>query len=229
MSNLTIQGIVDLVREAIREVSDDTVYSDKYIYRLILGARAELLNQMKDQNKGLSPWLYQRFCLKLCQSSFIECSCQQFDFACNVYRSVNPLPQPIGHDDLVLNISELWGNHINRITERQFRTISNRKYKVPFYYYIGDYNGSKYLFILGNDSPPPKYIKAEGIFEDPIDVANSAACEEDCPQLTGTGFPFILNKESALVKMVIEMLMVSKKLPEDLTNDAESTPAQLII
>lgn len=226
---ITIQGIVDLIRETLREVSDDSVYPDRYIYRIILQSRAELLEQMKKQNKGFSPWLYQRFCLKLCPSSFIECGCAPFGFECTVYRSVNPLPQAIGDNNLVLNISELWGDHINRIAERQFRTIANRKYKVPYYYYIGDYNNAKYLFILGNQTPPPKYIKAEGIFSDPSEVLTFACTDGECPSLSGTGFPFILHKESALIKMVVDTILRSKQLPEDLTNDAKSTPDQLII
>lgn len=228
MSNLTIQGVVDLVRETLREVSDDTNYTDKYIYRLILQARSVLLNQMKDQNKGFSPWLYQRFCLKLCPSSFIECGCSPYNFACNVYRSVTPLPKPIGDETLVLNISELFGDKINQITENQFRTLHNRKYKVPYYYYIGNFDNDHYLFILGNSTVPPKFIKAEGIFEDPTQV-NQFACTEECPPLTGTGFPFQLDKESAMIKMVVELIMVSKKLPEDLINDAKSTPDPSII
>jgi hypothetical protein len=229
MASLPIKGIVDLVRESIREISDDTLYSDKYIYRLILEARAELLDQIKSQNKELSPWLYQRFCLKLCPSSFIECGCSPFSFACNVYRSTNPLPQPLGGDSIVLNISELWGDNINKLTERQFRTIANRKYKPKYYYYIGDYDNNKYLFILGNSTVPPKYIKAEGIFEDPAEVLEFACQDTGCPSLTDTGFPFLLHKESALIKMVIELMMNIKKIPEDLTNDAKTTPDPLIL
>jgi hypothetical protein len=229
MSNLTIRGVVDLVRECLREVSDDSVYSDKFIYRILLEARAELLNQMYEKNNSFSPWLYQRFCLKLCPSSFIECGCAPFDFACNVYRSTEPLPQPIGGDTLVLNISELWGDKINRLTENQFRTLSTRKYKVPYYYYIGHYNNDHYLFILGNSTAPPKYIKAEGVFEDPSEVLRFACTDEECPSLYGTGFPFQLSKESTLIKMAIEMILVSKKLPEDLSNNSQSTTNETII
>lgn len=230
MANLSIKGIVDLAREALREISDDSVYSDKYLWRIILEARAELLDQIKKQNKGFSPWLYQRFCIKLCPSTFIECGCAPFGFECTVYRSVKPLPQPIGNDDLILNISELFGDHINRITERQLRTLKNRKYKPPYYYYIGDVQGEKYLFILSESvNIPPKYIKAEGIFEDPSDVLEYACADDECPSLSGTGFPFTLSKESALIKMVMESVLNSKKLPEDLTNDAKSIPDQQII
>ena len=230
MANLSIQCIVDLAREALREISDDSNYPDKYLWRIILDARAKLLDQMKKQNKGFSPWLYQRFCLKLCPSSFIECGCTPFGFECTVFRSVNPVPQPIGNDNIILNISELWGDHINRLTERQFRTLKDRKYKPPYYYYIGDYNGQKYLFIFAeNKVNPPKYIKAEGIFEDPSDVLAFACDDGECPTLSGTGFPFTLSKESALIKMVVESVLVSKKLPEDLSNDAKSTPDQQII
>ena len=96
MANLSIQGIVDLAREAVREISDDSNYPDKYLFRIILEARAQLLDQMKKQNKELSPWLYQRFCLKLCPSTFIECGCAPFGCGlCGVVGCVG-LCAPLG-------------------------------------------------------------------------------------------------------------------------------------
>ena len=231
MANLTIQGVVDLIREAIRETSDDSVFSDKYIYRIALESRAELMQQMLSNNKSFSPWFYQRFCLKTCPSSFIECGCETFDFACNVYRSTTPLPQPMWDEStLILNVSELWGDHINRITERQFRLLKDRKYKPKFYYYIGDYQSDKYLFLLSEQvSIPPKYIKVEGVFEDPLEALDFACQEDDCPSISGTGFPFTLSKEGALIQMAKQRIISTKKLPEDLSNNTNSTPNQAII
>ena len=226
----TIKQAIDLVREMIREVSDDSVFSDSYIYRILLQNRSELLNQIKNQNKKFSPWLYQRFCMKLCPSTFIECNCIPFDFACTVYRTVNPLPEPIGNGNLMLNISELYGDHINQITERQFRTSKNRKYKPKYYYYIGDVNGEKHLFILDNNNViPSEYIKAEGIFEDPMEVFKYACKDTECFPVTASGFPFILSKEGALIKMTVDTILQSKKSPEDLSNNNKSTPEQIII
>lgn len=230
MSKLSIDSAIDLVRESIRETSDDSVYTDKYIYRILLQNRAELLEQLQKQNKTFSPWLYQRFCLKLCPSTFIECGCNPYGFACNVYRSVNPVPQPLSNDALLLNISELFGDNINRVTEREFRTLKNRKYKPKYYYYIGHFKDDQYLFILADTNiVAPKYIKAEGIFEDPTDVFKYACKDTECIQLTDSGFPFKLAKESALIKMTVEIILMSKKLPEDLSNNNKSTPEQLII
>jgi len=232
MSNLSIRGIVDLVRQEIREISDDSVFSDKYIFRLILENRAELIMQMDSNNKSFSPWLYQRFCLKLCPSDFIECGCNAFNFADKVYRSVNPVPQAIWSENgLLLNVSELWGDNINQVSEKTFRISKYRKYKNKYYYYIGDFNGEKYLFILSEDDLliPPKYIKLEGIFEDPSEALNFACNDGKCPKLSGTGFPFTLTKEGALIQKTVQRLLNSKRLPEDLSNNANSTPEQLII
>jgi len=232
MSNLSIKGIVDLVRKEIREISDDSVFSDKYIFRLILQSRSELISQMDSNNKSFTPWLYQRFCLKLCPSNFIECGCNSFDFGDVVYRSVNPVPQSIWSENgLIMNVSELWGDNINQVSERTFRYAKYRKNKNKYYYYIGDFNNDKYLFIMSEDNLliPPKYIKIEGIFEDPSKVLDFACNDGECPKLSGTGFPFTLTKEAALVQKTIQRLLTSKRLPEDLSNNTNSTPNELII
>jgi len=126
----------------------------------------------------------------------------------------------------IMNVSELFGANINEVNERSFRQVKYRKYKNKYYFYIGDWNGQKHLFILipENESLiPPKFIKIESVVEDPTEV-ELLACTDGCPEPLGTGFPLDLNKESALFKLAFDHLMQSKKLPEDRTNNAESTP-----
>ena len=123
-----------------------------------------------------------------------------------------------------MNVSELWGDAINEINERSFRLVKYRKHKVKYYYYIADWNGEKYMFIMiPDDFVPPKYIKIEGIFEDPTTVDSLACADGECPNPLGTGFPVDLVKESAMFKMAFDHVMQAKKLPEDRTNNAEST------
>ena len=50
MSNLTIGGIIDVVREGLREISDDSVYPDRYIFRIILNLNIE--QKVSNKNTG---------------------------------------------------------------------------------------------------------------------------------------------------------------------------------
>ena len=69
---MKINNIIDYFREIIREISDDTVYSDQFLYEILLQSRAVIIKQLLSRNKPLSPYLYQRICVKLCPSDFID-------------------------------------------------------------------------------------------------------------------------------------------------------------
>lgn len=226
-NNQSIYFVIDKYREFLRQISDDSVFTDEFLYAMLMQSRAEIIKNMVDNNKELSPWLYQRFCVKLCKSSFIECNCEPIDYGCTVWRSEKPIPEFLyQNDNLILNVSELYGSHINQIRERSFRNVSFRKYKAKYYYMIADYNGEKHLFILTESNIiPPKYIKVEGVLVDPSEI-DEFSCNEnngECFDPLGTGFSLDLSKHNALFKLTTEMLGITLKLPEDRSNNAEST------
>jgi hypothetical protein len=228
MSTNSIYYVVDKYREFLRQNSDDSVYTDEFLYALLLQSRAEIIKNMVDNNKELSPWLYQRFCIKLCASSFVECDCAGIDssIGCTVFRSEKPIPEFINqNDNLILNVSELFGNAINQIRERSFRTVKYRKYKIDYYYLIGDYKGEKYMFILSPTSKtPPKYIKAEGVLSDPSEISDFLCdAQGECFDPLGSGFALDISKHNALFKLTTELLSISAKAAEDRTNNADST------
>ena len=228
MANQSIYYVVNKYREFLRQISDDSVFTDEFLYAMLLQSRAEIIKNMVDNNKELSPWLYQRFCIKLCPSNFIECPCigVDVDFGCTIWRSEKPIPEFIyQNDNLIMNISELYGSHINQVRERTSRTVKYRKYKVDFYYMIGDFNNEKHLMILGTTGRiPAKYVKAEGVLSDPTEVDEFMCNENDgCFDPLGNGFSLDLTKHNALFKLTTEMLGITMKLPEDRTNNGEST------
>jgi hypothetical protein len=227
MTNQSIYYVVDKYREFLRQLSDDSVFTDEFLYAMLIQSRAELIKNMVDNNKELSPWLFQRFCIKLCPANFIECSCiGDVDFGCTVYRSEKPIPEFLyQNDNLILNISELFGDHINYIKERSYRTVKYRKYQNKFYYMIGDINGEKHIFMLSpNNNIPPKYIKAEGVLVDPSET-EEFMCDsnEECFNPVGVGFSLDLTKHNALFKLTTELLGITLKMPEDRSNNSEST------
>lgn len=221
----TIAEVVGGFRELIRQTSDDTSFTDEFLYYWLNNSRAVLLKQQLSSNKTISDWLYQRFCIKLCPSSFIECGCEELDFGCNVYRSDKPIPKPMTVVNDLLYVSYLQGKRINQINENASRFIKYAKYKVDFYFMIGDVKGEKYLFIIQTDKTklPPKYLKIQMIAEDPSQIEYSACNEEGCINFYDSGFPIDLHNVNAMYKMALEMISPALRIPEDISNNSDSS------
>ena len=213
--------ILDALREMIRQTSDDSVYSDEFLYYILNNARVQIMRQYMNDNKPLSPWLYQRFCIKLCPSSFMECNCEPFKFACTVWRSEKPIPQPLSHNGgQVIEFSELYGDLITGVTENESRFLKYRKFNRNMYYMIGDLRGEKYLYLFTSITPP-KYIKVNTILNDPS-LAQYASCtDEECPCLEGDGFPHEPHLINSIYKIALEFLGLSMSMREDRANNAE--------
>jgi hypothetical protein len=226
MNEFSIERVIDAFREYLRQISDDSVFTDEYLYFVLTTARATIIKNYMDDNREFSPWLYQRFCVKLCPSTFIECNCEPFDFGCVVYRSEKPIPKPIWDNiTSVLKVSELWGEDIPSIRETAYRYVKYRKYKNKMYYLIGDVRNEKYLFIMSNQTPP-RYIKLEGIFEDPTQVLHSACQDEECPRPQGAAFNLDISRINDLFKLATELMGITLKMPEDKSNNSDSTILQ---
>ena len=212
--------IVDGLREMIRQTSDDSVFSDEFLYFNLNNARIQVMRQYLSANKKLSPWLYQRFCIKLCPSTFIECNCEPFDVGCTIWRSQLPIPKPLTTDTgYVADFSELKGELITPVSENSSRFIKYRRVPRNMHYLIGDVNGEKYLFIISNVKPP-KYIKVNTILEDPTKAAYFKCEDEECFEPSGTGFPVEGHLLNFVYKIALEMLSVYMTMKDDRSNNS---------
>lgn len=215
--------IVDGLREMIRQTSDDSVYSDEFLFFNLNNARIQVMRQYINDKKELSPWLYQRFCIKLCPSTFVECNCQPFDFACTVWRSEKPIPKPLTHNSgYIAEFSELNGDLITGVTENVSRFLKYRKVKRKMHYLIADVRGEKYLFIISTVKPP-KYIKINTILENPMEAQYAACTEEECFDPTGTGFPIEAHLLNSIYKMTLELMGIYMTMHDDRSNNSEGT------
>ena len=213
--------IIDALRELVRQTSDDSVYSDEFLYHILNNARIQIMRQYLNDSKPLSPWLYQRFCIKLCPSTFIECNCQPFAFACTVWRSEKPIPQPMTHNGgYIAEFSELYGDLITGVTENESRFLKYRKFNRKMYYMIGDSKGEKYLYLI-TEITPPKYIKVNAILNDPVDAQYAACSDEECPCLEGNGFPHEAHLLNNIYQISLEFLGLSMSMREDRSNNSE--------
>jgi len=219
---ITNEYVIDGLREMIRQISDDSVFTDEFLFYNLNNARIQVMRQYINDKKHISPWLYQRFCIKLCPSTFVECNCQPFPFACTVWRSENPIPKPLTHNTgYIAEFSELNGELITGITENESRFMQYRKVRRKMNYIIGDVRGEKYLFIF-SEVKPPKYIKVNMIAEDPTAVEYSACTEEECPEPLGNGFPVEPHLLNSIYRITLEMMGLFMAMTDDRSNNSES-------
>lgn len=217
----TIQYVVDGLRELIRQVSDDSVFSDEFLYHQLNNVRIQIMRQYMNDKKPISPWLYQRFCIKLCPSTFMECNCESFNFGCTVWRSEKPIPQPLTTDaGLIAEFSELNGDLITQVTENTGRMLRYRKVKRRLHYLIGDVRGEKYLFVI-SEEVPPKFIKVNTVLIDPIEAQYAQCTDDDCPIKTENLFPIEPHLLNSVYRMALENMGISMSMFDDRSNNSE--------
>ena len=218
LSNLYV---IDGLREMIRQTTDDSVFSDEFLFFNLNNARIMVMRQYINDGKPISPWLYQRFCIKLCPSTFIECNCKPFKFGCTVWRSEKPLPKPLTtNTGYIAEFSELFGEQLYPLTENESRYVQFRRWTNKQYYMIGDVGGEKHLFVM-SEKQPAKYIKINAVLEDPTEAQYASCTEEECPDPTGNGFPIESHLLVGIYKITLEFMGMTMSMTEDRSNNAE--------
>lgn len=224
---MTVDEYIDLFRTAILQTSDDSPYDDAYIYKQMLTVRNKLLHDELKRSKYLNDFYYQRFCVKLCPSTFIECNCEPFEFGCTVWRSKDPIPKFMTSSyNMLLEVSELYGDALYKMNERASRYLKYRSYKEKnrMFYSIQEQRGEYYLYVqVGDRVRPPEYIKMRGVLEDPMEAEVANCNEEDCPDLLTKEFPLPADLAWRFQVLVFELLGISTSVVQDRSNNAEGT------
>ena len=70
----TVASNISAVRSLIRQVQDDSDYTDKFLYSLLSSAKARLLRQKLDRGK-LSEFNWVTFCVSLERGKSHNCDC----------------------------------------------------------------------------------------------------------------------------------------------------------
>tara|TARA_R110002167_G_scaffold359085_2_gene575503 strand:+ start:1319 stop:2017 length:699 start_codon:yes stop_codon:yes gene_type:complete len=89
----TIAAHIDDLRNQLRQTSDDSIYTDKYLYKKILDARSMLLKRELDKHKLISDFNYMTICMNVVPGVPVECGCS--DLQCKVLVSTLELPKPL--------------------------------------------------------------------------------------------------------------------------------------
>ena len=89
----TIAAHIGDLRVQIRQTSDDSIYTDKYLYKKLLDARSTLIKRELDKHKLISDFNYITMCISVEPGVPIDCGCS--DLQCKVLVSTNELPSAL--------------------------------------------------------------------------------------------------------------------------------------
>jgi len=215
---LTIPEHVDSLRILIRQISDDTIFEDQFLYRKLLDARAFVLNNELNKFKHISKWNFQTFCVPLVRGSYDDCDCAP-NTNCEVLRSTLEMPKPLRssfHEYFSVS-KTLTGDE--PITPSSPLKETLRKYTKTAKKKLGWDINNKFLIIFNNTVL--EYVFVRELLEDPTEAAefcNTATCyDPDTDE-----FPMDAKLNDSVYKRVLELLGITLQMPEDITNNARS-------
>lgn len=99
----TIGEVVARLRSSIKEVSDDSVYSNRYLWNTYLTAMKQLLKQDTASGNIYSMSdVWEPICIEMEAVNSIYCNCLVLPNNCEVYRSKRKLPKFIESNDGII-------------------------------------------------------------------------------------------------------------------------------
>jgi hypothetical protein len=212
----TQRELIYTVKSKIRAglITDDDKISDRQVAFLIDGARATLLRQQINKGQSLSDNNVQTIkCLTL--ESVDTGFDSAFPLDCKVYKTVQQLPKPIEgkNKDLITGISstEFGAFTYEFVPYSRIPYMRFTRFKRPFTTLF-----NSYIYLI--DAPYTENISVSGIFEQPNALSEYDDCAGDTCYDWDSNYPMSSHLIDPAVKMVVEELSLTLKVPVDKTN-----------
>lgn len=225
---MTIKEVIDYLRISIRQGTDDSKFTDEYLYITLINVRNDLLRKSLDEKKYINDSIWTTFFMPL---KAVDISSIGLDSSClclgeKVYRSVYKLPKMLNTGKyLFLTVNKLNGVRIDR---KNYVNREYSKYKLTkptvFYDLVGEY-----LYVF--ETQLIKGVKLKAVIEDFTDLINlpkfndecdivcTDGVEEVCYDIYKTEFTIESSLFNTMIRMCMEILSISLQIPNDSTEN----------
>lgn len=173
---MTYAEHISNLRHALKEVSDESDYSDSLLYSKWMQGRAYFLGQKAKKQDHIQPTNYHQFCMELEVGKSHDCSC--VPVGCQVLKSKYPVPSVIAsrvRDHL--EIMTLDGQTIAYKTEREKKTDQLDDIKKDKYGYMI----LNQKLIIWDDQLNLKAVQVKGLFSNPLEWQEIQLCTSTNP------------------------------------------------
>jgi hypothetical protein len=214
--------IIATFRTLIKEHTDDNLYTDAYLFRILTSAKNLLYKRKLDKFKKLSEWEWTCFCIPLCIDKSHNCKCVKV--GCNVLKTKFKLPRTLtSRNKDLIRITTLDNTEIPLIREREH--LSNMLDPVMSKTVTASVIDG-YLVIW--NTLKLKGVQVCGVWDDitqwdGIQLCDIAGNETECFDINSLPFNIDGEIEYPMYQMGLELMRITLQKPEDITNDASST------
>lgn len=232
--NKTIAFHIDYIREIMRQTSDDSVYSDELLYKLLIDSRAMVLGNKLNNFKRQSEFNYQDFCMELEVTKYDDCACVPGS-GCLVLKTKLEVPEPLSLNfKTLMEVTTLDGQtRIDYVDQKQLKTLKfskTRGHKLV-------YTIRNRKIVVFNSDLKLRPINIHSIVEDPSELANlpfidiTGTCHptEKCFSKKTTPLPMDAKIADDVYQLVFKKLGLSMQQPADNNNDAESQTSNKVV
>ena len=223
---MKINKIIYDVREAIRQYTDDSEISDRYIIYLYNVKRAKYLRQdLNNLQKNNDLSVLQKICLELEEVSISECN---VDLDCEtIVRTKRPLPKllesSIKPAIMSIKSTNRLAKSFNFITKERAAYSFNSPFKNSIFVFLDVDN---YLYFISNLDfyKLIECITVTGIFDDPLELENYSDCcgcdNSPCFNYEESEYPLQSHHIDNIREEIVPMLVRKLQIPEDRNNNS---------
>lgn len=224
----TIAQITYGVREGIKEYTDDSNISDRYILYLFGIKRSKYLrNDLNNLQKTIDNSILQTLCLELEEISINQCN---IEYDCGtIMRTKQKVPKPLELHlkSAITNVKPTNRTAVpfNYVNKERAIWSKHSSFGQAIYAFLDD---DQYVYLV-SESKSVKLIECvsvSGIFEDPLELRqykNCCGCEipKVCFNDLTTDYPLQAHHVDNISEEIIKKLIGRIQLPEDETNNAD--------
>lgn len=209
------------LRTFIKQHSDDSIYSDEFLYSLLKDARVTLLERENKKFTKDSEFHKQMICMPLVIDTYHDCDCLPFEVKCKILKSKFALPKVLtGRNKELIRVLTIDSySQIPFILSTDLKNVKYTKTKGK-----GNKYGiiNNYLTIFNNLQL--KVVLIEGIFEDPLELSKISYCDDageiqTCFDLDTTDFPIKSSLNFPMYQICLDILKIPMQLKSDDTNN----------
>jgi|15BtaG_2_1085339.scaffolds.fasta_scaffold00109_6 hypothetical protein len=220
---MTVLEHIDKVRMILKQTSDDTHYTNEFIYKLLVDARAHIIEQKLRKKHKISAQNYQTFCIQLEPATYHDCGTCIPDVSCRILKGTVKLPRVLRNK---------YRDFMKILTTTGETEIAEAN---GIYYSLLKHSNTRkndWMYELVNRKPivwgpsALEYLVVQAILEDPTEVADMDLCDvsgSDCYNPATDDFPMAADINNPVYEIIVRQLAMSIQLADDLTNNAEST------
>jgi hypothetical protein len=228
---MTATEIIYAIREKLKAYTDDTKYTDAYIFFLINLKRALYIRrEYNQQQRKIDQEVAQTICMELEEVDSSVCpECQELSSnECSVIRTVLKLPNTIElhNRQTILKISSIgvFDKPFSLIDINRMPYIGESRYENKFIYAAYHSNGYIYLKSSLNFIRTLTHISVTALFENPDDISKFQCSPTDntpCFDFENTNYPIEGWMADVVISDIVQELSRLKGIPEDNTNNAK--------